>query len=123
MLYRYALGEVADVFDPPMHKAVMNALQHFCDVYLAVDVPTAFTDSMLSDLEDKLERYLTTIYNVFGPGTALNHNMCKPKHHACSHEVQWIRQHGMPENFSTEHLEAGHKDHTKDGAAKTNNHR
>eukprot|EP00611_Tribonema_gayanum_P024751 TRINITY_DN551_c0_g1_i2.p1 TRINITY_DN551_c0_g1~~TRINITY_DN551_c0_g1_i2.p1 ORF type:complete len:1024 (+),score=185.89 TRINITY_DN551_c0_g1_i2:261-3074(+) len=119
---RYALGEVADVFEPPMHKAVMTALQHFYDVYLALDLPTAFTDAMLSDLEDKLERYLTTIHDVFGPGTALNHNMCKPKHHACSHEVQWIRQHGMPENFSTEHLEAGHKGHTKDGAAKTNNH-
>ncbi|KAG5180022.1 hypothetical protein JKP88DRAFT_247107 [Tribonema minus] len=119
---RYALGEVADVFEPPVHKAVMSTLLQFYDVYLAMDLPTAFTDAMLSDLEDKLERYLTTVNRVFGPGSALNHNMCKPKHHACSHLVQWIRQHGIPENFSTEHMEASHKEHTKDAAAKTNNH-
>ena len=116
---KWAIGEKADIFMPQLHTSLIQLLQQFEKLYCLL-CAEAFTTATMHELEENMADYITQLNTVFGPTSVFAHNMCKPKLHAFSHMVVWIKLFGRVSNCCTSHLEKAHS-RTKDTAANTNN--
>lgn len=116
---KWVLGEVADIFARKYHTPIVNLLLRFETMYILLTLES-YTEAQLLELESAMKEFVEQMVEVFGPKSVFNHGMLKPKLHALSHIVQWIRLFGRLLNFCTSHYEKAHT-LIKDAAARTNN--
>jgi hypothetical protein len=118
--FKYALGEVPDVFAPAEHHAMLELLLQFETLYIFLAETEAFGQSDLDTLEMHLGTFISKLSTTFGPQSRFKYNISRPKVHACSHLRRWIELFGVWRNLDTSSFEKAHSV-TKDHAAHTNN--
>jgi Plavaka transposase len=120
MALKFAVGEVADVFEADFHKQILQLLLAFEEMYLLLAETEQFSEADLDVVEQRIADFIKSLSRTFGPDSQLDYNIKKPKIHALSHIRQWIWLFGSWSNWCSSLYEQAHK-RSKDHASRTNN--